>query len=190
MAFKPIAEWSATGADLTWWPQKPTLSQFPLHLRRIQFQPDRRARPHGAEADPVVAAVGRVRHADRHERGHGRGLWPVALRLGPEPAAGADPAPPVSADGGDDPGDDHVGLPQPDRHLVGPGADLRHRHAALRLLADEDLLRRHAARDRGGGAGRRLLALARLHPHHAADDARAARLAPRFSSSSSTGRTI
>jgi multiple sugar transport system permease protein len=21
MAFKPIAEWSATGADLTWWPK-------------------------------------------------------------------------------------------------------------------------------------------------------------------------
>src|SRR5882724_1315552 len=28
MAFKPIAEWSATGADLTWWPQHPTLSNF------------------------------------------------------------------------------------------------------------------------------------------------------------------
>lgn len=28
MAFKPIAEWSATGADLTWWPQDPTLDNF------------------------------------------------------------------------------------------------------------------------------------------------------------------
>ena len=28
MAFKPIAEWSATGADLTWWPKNPTLSNF------------------------------------------------------------------------------------------------------------------------------------------------------------------
>ncbi|WP_417417758.1 carbohydrate ABC transporter permease [Hoeflea sp.] len=28
MAFKPIAEWSATGADLTWWPQAPTLDNF------------------------------------------------------------------------------------------------------------------------------------------------------------------
>ncbi len=28
MAFKPIAEWSATGPDLTWWPQKPTLDNF------------------------------------------------------------------------------------------------------------------------------------------------------------------
>lgn len=28
MAFKPIAEWSATGADLTWWPQSPTLDNF------------------------------------------------------------------------------------------------------------------------------------------------------------------
>jgi multiple sugar transport system permease protein len=28
MAFKPIAEWSATGADLTWWPQDPTLANF------------------------------------------------------------------------------------------------------------------------------------------------------------------
>lgn len=28
MAFKPIAEWSATGADLTWWPQNPTLDNF------------------------------------------------------------------------------------------------------------------------------------------------------------------
>ena len=28
MAFKPIGEWSATGAELTWWPQKPTLSNF------------------------------------------------------------------------------------------------------------------------------------------------------------------
>jgi multiple sugar transport system permease protein len=27
-AFKPIAEWSATGADLTWWPKSPTLSNF------------------------------------------------------------------------------------------------------------------------------------------------------------------
>ncbi len=28
MAFKPIAEWSATGADLTWWPKAPTLDNF------------------------------------------------------------------------------------------------------------------------------------------------------------------
>lgn len=28
MAFKPIAEWSATGADLTWWPNNPTLDNF------------------------------------------------------------------------------------------------------------------------------------------------------------------
>ena len=28
MAFKPIAEWSATGADLTWWPKSPTLDNF------------------------------------------------------------------------------------------------------------------------------------------------------------------
>jgi multiple sugar transport system permease protein len=28
MAFKPIGEWSATGADLTWWPQHPTLDNF------------------------------------------------------------------------------------------------------------------------------------------------------------------
>lgn len=28
MAFKPIGEWSATGADLTWWPKQPTLSNF------------------------------------------------------------------------------------------------------------------------------------------------------------------
>ena len=28
MAFKPIGEWSATGAELTWWPQQPTLSNF------------------------------------------------------------------------------------------------------------------------------------------------------------------
>lgn len=28
MAFKPIAEWSASGADLTWWPQSPTLDNF------------------------------------------------------------------------------------------------------------------------------------------------------------------
>jgi multiple sugar transport system permease protein len=28
MAFKPIGEWSATGADLTWWPKHPTLSNF------------------------------------------------------------------------------------------------------------------------------------------------------------------
>lgn len=28
MAFKPIAEWSATGADLTWWPNRPTLDNF------------------------------------------------------------------------------------------------------------------------------------------------------------------
>ncbi|MGO4840346.1 carbohydrate ABC transporter permease, partial [Rhizobiaceae sp. 2RAB30] len=28
MAFKPIAEWSAAGADLTWWPKQPTLDNF------------------------------------------------------------------------------------------------------------------------------------------------------------------
>ncbi|TIP37153.1 MAG: carbohydrate ABC transporter permease, partial [Mesorhizobium sp.] len=28
MAFKPIGEWSATGADLTWWPKQPTLANF------------------------------------------------------------------------------------------------------------------------------------------------------------------
>lgn len=28
MAFKPIGEWSATGAELTWWPKDPTLSNF------------------------------------------------------------------------------------------------------------------------------------------------------------------
>jgi multiple sugar transport system permease protein len=28
MAFKPIAEWSSTGAELTWWPQHPTLANF------------------------------------------------------------------------------------------------------------------------------------------------------------------
>ena len=28
MAFKPIAEWQATGAALTWWPKAPTLDNF------------------------------------------------------------------------------------------------------------------------------------------------------------------
>ncbi len=28
MAFKPIAEWQASGADLTWWPANPTLDNF------------------------------------------------------------------------------------------------------------------------------------------------------------------
>lgn len=28
MAFKPVGEWSATGADLTWWPKHPTLDNF------------------------------------------------------------------------------------------------------------------------------------------------------------------
>jgi multiple sugar transport system permease protein len=28
MAFKPIAEWTASGADLTWWPKNPTLDNF------------------------------------------------------------------------------------------------------------------------------------------------------------------
>lgn len=28
MAFKPIAEWSASGNNLTWWPQNPTLDNF------------------------------------------------------------------------------------------------------------------------------------------------------------------
>lgn len=28
MAFKPIAEWTATGADLTWWPKNPTFDNF------------------------------------------------------------------------------------------------------------------------------------------------------------------
>ncbi|WP_159588171.1 carbohydrate ABC transporter permease [Chelativorans xinjiangense] len=28
MAFKPIPEWSASGADLTWWPNEPTLDNF------------------------------------------------------------------------------------------------------------------------------------------------------------------
>lgn len=28
MAFKPIAEWTASGADLTWWPKAPTLDNF------------------------------------------------------------------------------------------------------------------------------------------------------------------
>ncbi len=28
MAFKPIAEWTATGADLTWWPKAATLDNF------------------------------------------------------------------------------------------------------------------------------------------------------------------
>ena len=28
MAFKPIAEWQAAGADLTWWPNSPTLDNF------------------------------------------------------------------------------------------------------------------------------------------------------------------
>lgn len=28
MAFKPVAEWQATGADLTWWPKNPTLDNF------------------------------------------------------------------------------------------------------------------------------------------------------------------
>ncbi|WP_375174631.1 carbohydrate ABC transporter permease [Pseudooceanicola sp.] len=28
MAFKPIAEWQASGANLTWWPENPTLDNF------------------------------------------------------------------------------------------------------------------------------------------------------------------
>ena len=36
MAFKPIGEWSATGAELTWWPKNADALQFPLHLRRIR----------------------------------------------------------------------------------------------------------------------------------------------------------
>lgn len=28
MAFKPIADWQASGADLTWWPKNPTLDNF------------------------------------------------------------------------------------------------------------------------------------------------------------------
>ena len=69
MAFKPIAEWSATGADLTWWPRQPTLANFRFIFGESDHQPDRRARPHGAEADPVVAAVGHLRHRHRHGAG-------------------------------------------------------------------------------------------------------------------------
>ncbi len=46
MAFKPIAEWSATGADLTWWPKNPTLGNFRFIFGEFDHQPDRRARPH------------------------------------------------------------------------------------------------------------------------------------------------
>ncbi|MFX8327753.1 hypothetical protein ABTL71_19015, partial [Acinetobacter baumannii] len=28
MAFKPIAEWTASGQVLTWWPRQPTLDNF------------------------------------------------------------------------------------------------------------------------------------------------------------------
>src|SRR5690606_40879201 len=28
MAFKPVAEWQATGDQLTWWPKNPTLDNF------------------------------------------------------------------------------------------------------------------------------------------------------------------
>ena len=92
MAFKPIVEWSATGADLTWWPKNPTLGNFRFifgeSTTNLIVALDRTA----MQADRLVAAVGGLRHGDRHVGGHRRGLRPVALRLGPEPAAGADPA--------------------------------------------------------------------------------------------------
>ena len=68
MAFKPIGEWSATGADLTWWPKHPTLSNFRFIFGKSDQQPDRGARQDGDQADPIVAPVGDLRHRDRDGR--------------------------------------------------------------------------------------------------------------------------
>ena len=87
MAFKPIAEWSATGADLTWWPKAPTLDNFRFILGTstsdLIVALDRTA------GKPILASLlsARFWHADRYDGGHGRRLWLVALRLGAKPAA-------------------------------------------------------------------------------------------------------
>ena len=129
------------------------------------------ATPHGlivtldrTAVRPIFASLRhrQPRHHPRGDRRHARRLRRVALQGRQQPAALGAAAAAVPAARGDDPGDDHVGLSRHHRHLVGAVADLRHRHAALLLLADEDLLRRGADRDRGGGAGRGLLALPHL----------------------------
>ena len=48
MAFKPIPEWQATGADLTWVPRAPTLDNFRYIFGSSSNRPDRHAGPDGA----------------------------------------------------------------------------------------------------------------------------------------------
>ncbi len=81
MAFKPIPEWQATGAALTWMPRNPTLDNFRFIFGSsnsdLIVTLDRTA------LKPILSSFlcRRHRHPDRDDRRHGCRLRPVALRL-------------------------------------------------------------------------------------------------------------
>ena len=110
MAFKPIAEWSATGADLTWWPKAPTLDNFRFILGTstsdLIVALDRTA------GKPILASLLSAVFGTLIAMTAGTaGAYGLSrFGSGHEFATGPDSTSPVPASGGDYPGDVHVGL--------------------------------------------------------------------------------
>ena len=148
MAFKPIGEWSATGAELTWWPHEPTLSNFRfifgqsdssliVALDRTAMKPILSSLLSASFGTLIAMSAGTAAAYGLSRFGSGQNL-PLALtqlRLFP-PMAVMIPVMIIV-----------VGSQLTD--MVGLGLGLWHRHTFR--LCDEDLLQRSAARDRGGG---------------------------------------
>ena len=189
MAFKPREEWTSGIDQLSWLPKNPTLDNFTFiftgHAPKLLVAIDRVAVGPAisslvcASLGTIIAVVG----------GNARRVRGFSLQGRPEFAALHSSASLVSASRGHDPGNDHVGLPRPHRHMVGAVVDIRHCHAAILVLADDDLFRRRSARDRGGRARRRMHALDRVPPRNPADGKGATGDDRSCSFSSSTGRT-
>lgn len=139
MAFKPIQEWTASGANLTWWPKEPTLDNFRfifgtssseliVALQRTAGRPILASLLSAGVGTLIAMVIGTGAAYGLSRFGSGKNL-PVALvqlRLFP-PLAVIIPVMVMWS---------FLGTR---RQLVRFEPDLRNCHAALLLLADENL---------------------------------------------------
>ena len=131
MAFKPHTEWVSTAGDLHWLPREPTFANFEYIFTG---ETDAYSITHERTATkPILSSLITALLGTAIAVIAGTlGAYAVSrFGVGQKPAARRPPASPVPAAGGDDPGDDHVGLHRCHGFLVGALAHLRHRHAPL-----------------------------------------------------------
>ena len=157
MAFKPREEWTSGIDQLSWLPKDPTFDNFTFiftgHAPKLFVAIDRVA------IGPAISVwCARLSEQSSPSSWVRCRVWGFPFQGRPEFATvylQMRLLPPLA-----------VMIPvmtmwafSTSRHVVGIVAHLRHRHPAVRFLADDDFFRRHAKRDRRGGSRRRMHAL-------------------------------